>query len=96
MPWVGAMLCAFPAFSLGSTNVMVESPHGGPHPFPFVAVFPGAFRPCFGLISGVSNTGLLSLPFSVLVSRGRCTVRVQSHFPQSPVKVIRQYRMVLG
>ena len=47
-----------------------------------------AFRPCFGLISGVSNTGRLCLPFSVLVLRGKCTVRVQSHLPQSPVKVI--------
>ena len=45
MPWVGATLCTFPAFSLGSTNAMVESPHGGPHLFPFVAVFLGAFRP---------------------------------------------------
>ena len=86
---MGATLCTFPAFSLVSTNAMVESPHGGPHLFLFVAVFLGAFRPCFGLISGVSNTGRLCLPFSVLVLRGKCTVRVQSHFPQSPVKVIR-------
>ena len=80
---------SYPAFSLGSTNAMVESPHGGPHLFPFVTVFLGAFRPCFGLISGVSNTGRLCLPFSVLVLRGVPTVRVQSDIPQSPVKVIR-------
>ena len=86
---MGATHCPFPAFCLVSTNAMVEGPHGGPHLFPFVAVCPGAFQPCLGLISGVSNTRRLCLPFSVLVLRGKCTVGVQSHIPQSPVKVIR-------
>ena len=42
---MGATLYTFPAFSLVPTNAMVESPHGRPHLFPFVAVYPGAFRP---------------------------------------------------
>ena len=67
---------------------MVESLHAGPDLLLFVAVFPGAFRPCFGLIRGVSNTGRLSLSFSVLVLRGKCTVRIQWQYPQYPVKVI--------
>ena len=31
MPWVGATLCTFPAFSLVPKNAMVDNPHGGPH-----------------------------------------------------------------
>ena len=41
----GATLCTFSAFSLVPTNAVVESPHGGPSLFPFVAVYPGAFQP---------------------------------------------------
>ena len=92
-----ASLCTFPAFSLGSTNAMVEKPARWPYLLPFEAMYPGqggfvepsepygsvggmhlgsadmkytAFRPCFSLISGVSNTGCLCLPFSVLVLWG--------------------------
>ena len=42
MPRVGASICTFPAFSLVSTNAMVDL-HGRPHLFPSVAVYPGAF-----------------------------------------------------
>ena len=43
MPGVGASICTvpYPAFSLGSTNAMAESAHGGPHLLPFVAMFLG-------------------------------------------------------
>ena len=77
-----------PLSALFPKNAMVNNPHGGPHLLLFVAVYPSAFRPCFGLISSVSNTGCLCLPFSVLVLRGKSIVRVRSDFPQSPVKVI--------
>ena len=40
---MGASLCTFPAFSLGSTNAMVDNPRGGPQLLPFVAVYLGAF-----------------------------------------------------
>ena len=43
MPWVGATLCTFPAFSLVYTNAIVDNPRGGPHLLPFVAVYPGAY-----------------------------------------------------
>ena len=31
IPWVGATLCTFPAFSLVPKNAMVDNPHGGLH-----------------------------------------------------------------
>jgi len=41
--WV-SRLVPYPAFTLGSTNTIVDSLHREPHPLPFVAVCPEAFR----------------------------------------------------
>ena len=41
---------------------MVESPHGGPHLFPFVAVFPGAFRPSIATPHRALSSEFASLP----------------------------------